>query len=174
MAETARKHGAFDVKSIDLAEVDLPIFDEASYPMLRQYESAHTLRWSETIANLDAVVFVTPEYNHAPPPSVINALTYLCREWAYMPVGFVGYGGIPAAARAIQVLRQSASALRMVAIPESVLFPNAMQLVDGRGALTVSPESEQAAGQMLDELKRWAEALASLRLAVREKEVATN
>jgi NAD(P)H-dependent FMN reductase len=167
MVEAARRHGGFDVQAIDLAELNLPVFNEANYPMMRQYEHDHTLEWASIVGKLDAVVFVTPEYNHGPPPSIVNALTYLTHEWAYLPVGFVGYGGLPAAARAIQMLRQYVSALRMVAVPESVLFSNAMQLLNDQGVLVASTVSDQSADLMLDELMRWTIALTDLRAGTR-------
>ena len=50
---------------IDLAEQDLPVFDEPLPPAYGQYEQPHTRRWSETIARFDAFVFITPEYCRA-------------------------------------------------------------------------------------------------------------
>jgi hypothetical protein len=44
--------------------------------------------------NVDAFVFVTPEYNCGAPPSIVNAIDYLNKEWAYKPLGFVSYGGV--------------------------------------------------------------------------------
>jgi NAD(P)H-dependent FMN reductase len=42
----------------------------------------HTKRWSAIVSRADAFVFVTPEYNYGSPPSLVNALDYLLREWA--------------------------------------------------------------------------------------------
>src|SRR4051794_37691276 len=90
----ARQHGKFAAELVDLAEVDLPLFDEPSHPRLRHYQHDHTRQWSARVARADAFVFVTPEYNHATPPSLVNAIDYLVHEWAYKPVGFVSYGGV--------------------------------------------------------------------------------
>src|SRR5512132_3801445 len=83
--EVARKHGAFEVELLDLAEIDLPLLDEPMHPRLRQYQHAHTRAWSETIVRGDAYAFVTPEYNYGAPPSLLNALDYLVLEWGYKP-----------------------------------------------------------------------------------------
>src|SRR5947209_2937016 len=72
--ERARAHDAFEVQHVDLKEENLPMFDETNHPRLRQYEHEHTKRWSAKVDGADAFVFVTPEYNHATPPSLINAL----------------------------------------------------------------------------------------------------
>src|SRR5262245_20375897 len=92
--EQASSHGAFQMKLVDLAEVNLPLLDEPSHPRLRDYKHEHTKKWSATVAEADAFVFVTPEYNYSAPASLINALDYLFHEWAYKPAGFVSYGGV--------------------------------------------------------------------------------
>ena len=35
--DIARRHGSFDVETIDLKTVDLPVFREPNHPRLRQY-----------------------------------------------------------------------------------------------------------------------------------------
>lgn len=50
----AKQNGKFDVNLIDLAEFNLPVFDEAKHPRLGQYEHAHTKRWSQMIGSADA------------------------------------------------------------------------------------------------------------------------
>ena len=75
--QQARAHGGFDVEVVDLASVGLPLFDEPEHPRLRKYKHAHTRAWSATVARGDAYVLVTPEYNHSPPPGLINAFDYL-------------------------------------------------------------------------------------------------
>lgn len=165
-AEVAKKHGAFDVKSIDLLELDLPPFNEPDYPVLQKYVHAHTKAWSKTVLELDAVVFVTPEYNYAPPPALINALTYLVQEWAYMPAGFVGYSaGGAGAARSILNLKVPVTALKMMAITEPpLLFSHCLNLLDENGVFTKASQTDETfAGLVLDELARWTAALAGLR-----------
>src|SRR5699024_5256586 len=78
-------HSGFDASLVDLADFDLPVYDEPLHPRMQQYEHAHTKRWSESVAAADAYVFVMPEYNYSPPPSLINALDYVYREWNYKP-----------------------------------------------------------------------------------------
>lgn len=162
--EHARSHGAFDVEVVDLADVALPIFDEPHHPRLRQYEHAHTEAWSAMVNSADAYVFVTPEYNHVAPPSLVNALDFLVHEWAYKPAGFVSYGGVSAGLRAVQAVKPMLTALRMMPIPEAVSIPFFAQHID-REARTFDPGEVQvqAAAAMLTELYRWAEALRPLR-----------
>ena len=162
--EQAERHGAFDVEPVDLAEVDLPLLDEPRHPRLGDYEHAHTRAWSDTVARADAFVLVTPEYDHGPPASLVNALQYLVREWAYKPVGFVGYGGVSAGTRAVNTLKMTVTTLRMMPIPEAVTIPFFSRSLDEKtGAFSPGEVQEKAATAMLDELSRWTEALRPLR-----------
>ncbi len=164
--EAARRHGGFEVEVVDLAEVDLPLFDEPRHPRLHQYEHAHTKAWSTTVARADAYVFVTPEYDHLPPAALVNALQHLVREWAYKPAGFVSYGGVSGGTRGVQVAKQIAVALKMMPVPEAVNLPFFSRHIDYEAATFAPAEvQEEAAVAMLDELHRWSAALKPLREA---------
>ena len=162
--DQARRHGGFDVEAVDLAAVDLPLLDEPKHPRLGEYEHEHTRAWSEIIDRADAFVLVTPEYDHGPPASLINALQYLVKEWAYKPVGFVAYGGVSAGTRAVNTLKMTVTTLRMMPIPEAVTIPFfSRSLDDETGAFSPAEVQEKAAKVMLDELVRWAGTLRPLR-----------
>lgn len=158
----AQEHGAFTARLVDLAEFELPIFDEPQHPALGNYAHGHTRRWAESVKAADAFVFVTPEYNFGPPPSLLNALNFVYLEWNYAPVGFVSYGGVSGGARATQALRPTVSALKMVAMAEGVAIPMAAsQIADG--AFAANDLNHMAAKAMLNEMARWTGALAGLR-----------
>ena len=161
--ELASRHGKFAAtKLVDLAEVNLPLFDEPEHPRLRKYQHQHTKDWSAMVAAADAFVIVTAEYNYTPPPSLVNALDFVYQEWNYKPVGFVSYGGVSGGTRAVQVLRQMAVGLRMMPIVESVPLPFYSQHVTPEGFNPPAP-SAKAAADMIDELWKCAGALAPLR-----------
>ena len=164
--DVATRHGGFNVEKIDLAEFDLPLLDEPHHPRTGKYTKEHTWKWSAKVDEADAFVFVTPEYNHGPPATLINALSYLHREWQYKPVGFVSYGGVSAGVRAVAIIKQIATALKMVPVTEAVSIPFVFQLMAGDefqpGAGLV-----EAATAMLDEVCRWTDVLSALR-AVQE------
>jgi NAD(P)H-dependent FMN reductase len=160
----ARAHGGFEVRDVDLAEVALPMFDEPRHPRFRQYEHEHTRRWSAIVDDADAFAFVTPEYNYFAPPSLVNAFDFVLREWAYKPCGFVSYGGVSAGTRSVQMIKLLATSLKMMPIPEAVAIPFMTQHVDkDTGAFDPGETQAKAAATMLDELRRWADALAPLR-----------
>jgi NAD(P)H-dependent FMN reductase len=162
--ERATQHGRFDVERIDLAEVNLPLLDEPHHPRLGKYEHEHTKAWSAIVSRADAYVFVTPEYDYGAPAALSNALQYLVNEWAYKTVGFASYGGVSGGTRGVQMSKQIVTALRMMPIPDGVAIPFFAQHIDkATGRFTPDEVQDKAAAAMLDELLKWATALAPLR-----------
>lgn len=160
--DVARTHGAFDTALVDLAEFNLPVYDEPHHPRLRRYEHAHTQRWSKSVEAADAFVFVCPEYNYGPTPALVNAMNYLFHEWHYKPVGFVSYGGASGGLRGVQATKPLATTLRMMPIPEGVMVPFVAQQI-ANDSFTPSEPQQASATVLLDELLRWAHALKGLR-----------
>ncbi len=167
-AKIAGNHGGFTVETVDLADVNLPFFDEPSHPKLQQYQHQHTKDWSATVDRADAFVFVTPEYNYGYNAVLKNAIDFLHREWADKAVSFLSYGGMGAGTRAVQQLKQVVTTLRMVPIFESVNVPFAMQKLTTGGEVASDPPMEEAATVMLDELLRVTK---SLRPAFRDPRI---
>ena len=162
--EQARQQDGYQVELIDLAAVNLPMFDEPRHPRFRQYEHEHTRKWSAVVDRADCFVFVVPEYNYSAPPSLLNALDYLSQEWAYKPVGFVSYGGVAGGTRSVQMLKQTVTALKMMPMFEGVVIPFFAQYENKEtGAFDPGKSQADAARVMLSELARWARALKPMR-----------
>lgn len=160
---SAVQHGGFDAHLIDLASVALPLYDEPKHPRLQDYQHEHTRAWARSVRAADAFVFVTPEYNHGPPPSLVNAMTYLSLEWNYTPLGVVSYGGVSGGLRSAEVTRHMATGFKMAPIPEGVPIPFVAKHLNEDKTFAASEVHETSAAAMLDELLRWAGALQSLR-----------
>lgn len=157
-------HAGYRVEQIDLATVNLPMLDEPRHPRFRQYEHEHTKAWSATIDRADCFVFVTPEYNFSAPPALLNALDYLSQEWAYKPVGFVSYGGVSGGTRSVQMLKQTATALKMMPMMEMVAIPFFTQYINKEtGIFDPGSVQDGPAQGLLKELARWARALKPMR-----------
>lgn len=162
--DLARQDGQFEIETVDLAELGLPLLDEPKHPKFGEYEHDHTLRWSAMVDRADAFAVVTPEYDHGPPASLLNALQYLVKEWAYKPMGFVSYGGVAGGTRSTNTLKMTVTALKIVPIVEAVSIPFFVQHIDEEtGAFSPPKLQEDAAMLMLKELLRWSEALRPLR-----------
>lgn len=158
----ALERDGVDVDLVDLVEVGLPFMDETSHPRLRQYTKPHTIAWSERVDAADAVILVTPEYNHSYSPALKNALDYLHGEWWRKPLGYVSYGGASGGSRGAAALSVVTTALGMVRTGASVEinFP-AQQIHDG----VFEPSEKETAvlGHLLDELEPLVAALRPLR-----------
>lgn len=162
-AARARSHPAFDVDLADLAELALPLMDEPNHPRLRRYEHRHTKDWSARVDAADAFAFVMPEYNHGFNAPLKNAIDFLHHEWHYKPVGFVSYGAVSAGTRAVQMVKQVVTALRMTPAVDAVSIPFVAQLVDDDQRLQPNEIMESAATALLDELARLEGSLRPLR-----------
>lgn len=165
----ARAHAGFaQIDLIDLAEVALPFMDEPHHPRLGRYTHQHTRDWSARIAGTDAFVFVVPEYNHGYSAPLKNAIDYLHAEWRYKPVGFASYGGVAAGTRAVQMLKQVVTALKMTPVVEAVAIPFVHGHIDEEAGLVPDEVTTAAAKSLLDELVRTEAALRPLRPVLAE------
>ncbi|GAA2405988.1 NADPH-dependent FMN reductase [Nonomuraea africana] len=114
-----------DVDVIDLAEAWLPAVMPVDFPVFPAEGPAgppavENLRpW---LAEADAFVVVTPEYNHSFPASLKNAIDWYREEWRGKPVAFVSYGEASGGLRAVEQLRPVFTALEAVIVEETVAF----------------------------------------------------
>ncbi|QDL93884.1 NAD(P)H-dependent oxidoreductase (plasmid) [Paroceanicella profunda] len=160
--EVAAAHPGFEANLVDLAEFDLPVYDEPKHPRLQDYAHEHTKKWAASVASADAFVFVTPEYNYGTTPALLNALNYVYTEWNYKPAGFVSYAGVSGGMRAVEHVKPTLNVLKVVPLVESVLVPMVSEKVKD-GVFTPGDIQVQSAKVMLDELARWTGALKPLR-----------
>jgi len=144
--------GRFEVELVDIADLDLPLFDEPNHPHQHDYQHEHTKRWSEIANRGDAYIFAVPEYDSTPSSSFINAVTYLSLEWQYKGVAFLGYGGVSGGARAISVARNMMIAVRSVPIADAINIPNYFEHLDENGGFNSNHLIDHSAKTVLDEL----------------------
>ena len=75
--ELAQKRDDATFELVDVADYNLPLYDEPFPAMMQQYTKEHTKVWSNKIKEFDGYVFVTAEYNHSIPGALKNAIDYL-------------------------------------------------------------------------------------------------
>ncbi|MUN41647.1 NADPH-dependent FMN reductase [Actinomadura litoris] len=161
---TAREHSGTEWETVDIADYDLPLFDEPRSPLMGDYEHPHTRKWSAKIAEFDGFVFVTPEYNRSIPSALKNAIDYLYAEWTNKAAGFVAYGSNVGGARAAEHLRLIAAGLHIATVRTQL---NLSLISDFESFTTFVPTDRHTATlhQMLTEVIAWSGALAPLRAA---------
>jgi NAD(P)H-dependent FMN reductase len=92
-AEIAKREN-LEVTVADLAELNLPFFNNENSPLSPDYviTDPQVQSWSEMVQAADSVLFITPEYNHTLSAIQKNALDSLGADWANKPVTGVAYG----------------------------------------------------------------------------------
>lgn len=115
--------------------------------------------FGRVIAGADAVVIITPEYNHSFPGPLKTAIDELREEWFATPIGFVTYGGISGGLRAAEALRVVFGELHTVTIRETISFADAGSAFDADGAPRDPAGTDAAAARFLEVLSWWARAL---------------
>lgn len=161
--DVAKEYGSFEVELLDLAEIKLPLMDEPNHPAMKKYQHEHTKKWSAKIAEADAFIFVTAEYDYNYPAPLRNALEYLYQEWGYKPASIVSYGGVSAGTRAANSLKSDLATFKTVALPEAVNFPFFTQGINDQDELVVGESTKTSAKKMLDELLKWTKGLKNMR-----------
>lgn len=154
--------GRFEVDFVDLAELALPFMDEPAHPAKRSYTKPHTIAWSERVDAADAVILVSPEYNHSYSPVLKNALDYLNQEWWRKPVTVVSYGGVSGGSRGVAALDPVLATIGLVKTSSNVEINFiGTRIVDG----AFDPSEKEAAilSHALDQLEALSGALAPIR-----------
>ena len=98
---------------VDLKQWDLPIFAGAHPPITGIYDQPKQQEWADKISQADAIIFISPEYNHGYSPALKNALDYLGKEWQGKPAAYISYGGTNGS-RSIDQIRQVGTQLGLV------------------------------------------------------------
>lgn len=158
-AEEIRSHGGFSIDVIDPAADGL----EARTEVEERAPGSATL-W-QRVAEADAFVVVTPEYNHGYPAPLKSLIDSVGAEWHAKPVGFVSYGGVSGGLRAVEQLRQVFAELHTVTIRDGVSFAGAWEQFDEAGTLLSPERHRRSMATLLARLHWWAVALRNARSA---------
>jgi NAD(P)H-dependent FMN reductase len=119
--------------------------------------------FADRIGAADAVVVVTPEYNHSYPGPLKTAIDGVGRQWRGKPVAFVSYGGLSGGLRAVEALRVVFAELHTVTVRDTVSFHMAYQRFDADGEPHDKVGPSAAATTLLDQLVWWSRALRAAR-----------
>jgi NAD(P)H-dependent FMN reductase len=167
----AAMHEAFDTEVLDLRDWPLPMFGEhmgsIGDPSDPAYSDERVRAWNRKIAQADAYLIVTPEYNHSIPGQLKNAIDSVFVSFAFRnkPLAMVGYSaGVGAGIRAIEHLVQVAVEVEAVPLRSTVVLPFVDKAFDADGQPT-DPATEISMQILLDDLAWWAAALHKARAA---------
>ena len=167
----AALHEAFETEVLDLRDWSLPLFGEhmgsIGDPRDPSYSDPRVRTWNRKIAESDAYLVVTPEYNHSIPGELKNSIDNVFVSFAFRnkPWAMVGYsGGIGGGIRAIEHLNQVAIEQEAAPLRSTVILPFVEKAFDGDGQ-PVDPATDVSLQILLDDLAWWAAALHAARAA---------
>jgi len=118
---TFREHGDFDVDVLDLRDWPLPLFGETFATVGDPHDPTFSVpvvkRWNAKIAEGDAYLFITREYNNSIPAVLKNAVDNVFTTFAFRgkPAAYVGCSG---------GIRAIAIEAEMIPLRNSVIIPS--------------------------------------------------
>jgi NAD(P)H-dependent FMN reductase len=113
---------------IDIAELKLPVDDAG--------EAVKDPRFSGAMERADAIVIVSPEYNHSFPGLLKHVLDSCLKEYIHKAAGIVGVSaGVFGGARAIEHFQPVLRELGLVSIFWDVNFGTVEKVFDANGEL---------------------------------------
>jgi NAD(P)H-dependent FMN reductase len=143
-----------DTEDIDLADLTFP-HTMVAHPDIASFAAR--------IGRADAVVVVTPEYNHSYPGPLKTAIDTLRDEWRAKPVAFVSYGGMAGGLRAVEALRLVFAELHAVTIRDTVSLHNPWGPAADPAVDYPDQAADEALHTMMRQLLWWADALRAAR-----------
>jgi NAD(P)H-dependent FMN reductase len=143
--EETRDRSGVETELIDVRNLPLPTSDAG--------ESIKDLRFSATVARADALIIVSPEYNHSFPGILKHVLDTNLKEYIHKAVGICGvsagkFGG----ARVIENLLPTLRELGLVTIFWDVNFSNVQKSFDSDGKLKDPEGNRRQFDQFIKEL----------------------
>ncbi len=159
--QIADKRSDVSFEIVDIADYQLPLYDEAIPAAYGQYAHEHTKKWAAKIGSLDGFIFVTPEYNHSFSPALKNAIDFIYGEWNNKAAGFVSYGS-GGGIRAVEQLRQIMSEIQIADVRAQV-FMSLFSDFENFSVFKPDPRHEASLETVLDQVISWSKALKAVR-----------
>jgi NAD(P)H-dependent FMN reductase len=170
VANEAKQLPDTTVETIDLIDYVLPFLDEPISPQFNPDRKPNPVasKLLSKLAEADAYVIVTPEYNRSYSAVLKNAIDYIDFQLAKKPVSLVAHG-VNGGAQALDHLRSVIPALKAFTIPTGVYFSGgAGQLIDDEGNLSKEVQDNPRGPQValknaLTELKWYSDIMVTAR-----------
>jgi len=169
VARSAEARNTFTVDVLDLREWNLPMFAETIHTIGDFHDPTYSQplirRWNDTVRDADAVLIVTPEYNHSIPAVLKNAIDSLFFSFALRnkPAGLIGYSGGPVGgARSVEHLAHVLIEAEAVPLRNTVLIPTVQNAFSDTGD-PADPATGAALEVLLEDIEWWAGVLADAR-----------
>ena len=157
------------VDLVDLKDYPMPFFDDPISPRYNpdRKPNAVVQKWMDKMAEGEAYIFVTPEYNHSITGVLKNALDYITVELTNKPATVVSHGTV-GGARATMHLKDILSESGAAITPRQVALSGPSEKLNDAGELSEEAKAQPygpatALHGLLEELKWYSDALAAAR-----------
>jgi NAD(P)H-dependent FMN reductase len=167
VAAQAAAQPGFEAELVDLADFDLPHFNEPVSPRFNpnRQPAPNVARWLAKAAAADGYIIVTAEYNHSIPGPLKDALDFLDFQMVKKPAAIVSYGTV-GGARAAEHLKNILVEVKAAVVPEAVAITGRLETLFDEIGQYLGDTSNQtgppaALKTTLTELAWWAQTLAA-------------
>ena len=150
----------------DPREWELPLLEQPEFSYSRSSVPVKLREIQQGLAQADAYVTITPEYNHAPSPALLNFLNHFgSSTFSFKPSAIVSYSaGQWGGTRAAIALRPILSELGCLPVSAMIHIPKAGEVLDEHGGVVVTVDNaeqrnwETYADRCFSQLEWWVEA----------------
>jgi NAD(P)H-dependent FMN reductase len=150
-----------DVTIFDPLELDLPVLRQAM-AFVKDWTTLpeSLVKANETLVNSDAIIVISPEYNHSIPPALSNLLDHFpLSSYKYKVSGIVCYSPGPyGGMRAAMQLRCLLGELGTVSVPNIFGIPHASQALNENGE-PLNDHMASGAKKLITQVDWYSEAL---------------
>jgi len=143
---------------------DFSLLEKPAFAYTKSHLPDHLKEIGEKLAQADAYVCITPEYNHAPSPGLVNILNHFgSSTFSYKPSAIVSYSaGQWGGTRAAIALRPILSELGCLPVSAIIHIPKVADVLDENGAIIggdgKSQEWQGYVNRSFSQLEWWGEA----------------
>jgi chromate reductase, NAD(P)H dehydrogenase (quinone) len=158
---------------LDPRELELPLLDKPHFAFSPGQVPELLQQIATQLEQADAFVTITPEYNHAPSPGLLNILNHFgSSKFSFKPSSIVTYSaGQWGGTRAAMALRPILSELGCLPVSAMIHIPRAQEVLKEDGSLVQEGEDdkkqwESYCDRCFSQLEWWGQAAANHRRAV--------
>ncbi len=159
-----------DIEVVDLQKLKIPMFDEPVLPMMNpdRQPGGDTKVWLDALESADALVIVTPEYNHGMPSGLKSAIDYINFQVMHKPFLVVSHGANGGARSGEQIKQALNANIGALPVGSSVTINGMVgfaDMISEDGTPQVDEVKKQQSGleDKLQLLVKYAKALAPIR-----------
>lgn len=151
----------FDSELLDLKDFALPFFKgpDSLDGSGGHYSDKAAQQWAAKVAEMDAFIIITPEYDHGTSAALKNTIDRLHDEWSRKPVVFINY--MPKAAgglRAAEQLPPNVAGRQMTPLRDAVHVTYVVDTLDEKGNIPQAHFHERLI-ELMKNLSWWSRAL---------------